>query len=461
MRVNLRKAALESLKLQNTEILLYNNDIGLLGFKYERGADSAPVLVHKSQGGNSKIALEVARKNGITVHRANILVENLFSNLNLNDEIPEDHYKSMALHLAQSIKDGKDIAGQAWAKEIICNSVPLAMAHKYELDYDGYTWGRDVAIEKPEAPKINPKGLPGFYYPDHVRLSKSINSKDFPINVILILQMVTSNWLEQRNIPVIFRQIDDDRLIDGHCEFYLRGLKQFQLDLLSIEDPAKSGLNLVHFFNETFHKNPEAFINVESVEYLLKNIKGSEPDIVAYMETDRPSLYSNLIYIMKYLVRLYKVLPDPLNLLQTYVQYKRDKIGMATLLDELGTLCAEQLFSAADKQSIDDRVKLFIFEDRVVSELLNRAKADSRIFTYDQFQATKTILFDARVKAESEGYIPLFIITRQLFDNFCFSSWHQLGLCFLPSEVVFLSEYNAQEKYAYEFLNLSSVICDS
>ena len=82
MRVNLRKAALESLRLQNTEILLYNNDIGLLGFKYETGVDNAPVLVHKSQGGNSKIVLEVARKNGITVHRAMALVQNLFSTIN-------------------------------------------------------------------------------------------------------------------------------------------------------------------------------------------------------------------------------------------------------------------------------------------------------------------------------------------------------------------------------------------
>lgn len=461
MRVNLRKAALESLRLQNTEILLYNNDIGLLGFKYETGVDNAPVLVHKSQGGNSKIVLEVARKNGITVHRAMALVQNLFSTINLNEEIPEDHYKPLAMHLSQARNDQKDIAAQSWAKEVICNSVPLAMAHKYELDYDGYTWGREFAIEKPAALKINPKGLPGFFYPDHLRVPKSVETKDFPINVASITEMLTSTWLEKRNIPVVFRQIDDDRLIDGHCEFYLRGLKQFQLDLLSSDDPAQSGLQLIHCFNEIFNKNPEAFINVESVEYLLKKLKATEPDMVAYLEADRPALYSNLIYTMKYLVRIYKVLPEPLTLLQTYVKYDRGRKDFDKLLNELGTLCAEHLFSAAEQQSIDGRVKLFIFEERVELELLNRAKAELGIFTYAQFQEIKTILFDARVKAEGDGYIPLFIVTQKLFDNFCFSSWHQLGLCFLPSELVFLPKFNAQENYTYEFLNLGSVIFDS
>ena len=67
--------------------------------KYDRGADSAPMVVARGKGAIARKIISLARKNGVPVHEDRNLVE-VLSTIDLYEEIPTELYKAVAEILA-------------------------------------------------------------------------------------------------------------------------------------------------------------------------------------------------------------------------------------------------------------------------------------------------------------------------------------------------------------------------
>lgn len=70
-----------------------------IALRYNRNKDNAPKVVAKGKGVVAKNILELAKENNIPIKEDPELVQ-ILSNLEINEEIPQDLYKAVAKILA-------------------------------------------------------------------------------------------------------------------------------------------------------------------------------------------------------------------------------------------------------------------------------------------------------------------------------------------------------------------------
>ena len=70
-----------------------------VAIRYDQAKNKAPLITAKGFGSIAEKILEIAKKNGIYIHRDSDMVE-ILSRLEIGDEIPEYLYKAIAEILA-------------------------------------------------------------------------------------------------------------------------------------------------------------------------------------------------------------------------------------------------------------------------------------------------------------------------------------------------------------------------